>query len=273
MDLQSRADPAALAQPAGAWVLLHQMCDALTGTAPPPGTTYAQAMQDGTRLAALHLRLAAHWCTDPQGADLLRRTLVLCADHELNASSFAARVVASTGANLHACVGAGLAALSGPLHGGMTQQIAAHWQEWHSDPALAASLQALLQSTQAGQTPSFCAGFGHPLYPTGDPRSIGLLARLPPNAARAHLVQRVLTATGLHPSLDYSLVAVEHALALSPGAAFALFPLGRTAGWIAHALEQKASGHLLRPRAQYTGPPPATPQPPATPVPGRVIRF
>ncbi|WP_370679021.1 citrate synthase family protein [Comamonas sp. GB3 AK4-5] len=276
MGLQSQAGQAPRQPPAGAWVLLHQMCDALTGTTPPSHASYVQAMQDGTGLAALHLRLAAHWCTDRQGTDLLRRALVLCADHELNASSFAARVVASTGASLHASVGAGLAALSGPLHGGMTQQIAAHWQEWHRTPSFPASLQTLLQATQTGKTPNYCAGFGHPLYPTGDPRSISLLAQLPPDADRERLVHRVLATTGLHPSLDYSLVAVEHALALPAGAAFVLFALGRTAGWIAHVLEQKASGQLIRPRAQYTGPVPQMPQElPLSEIstPRRVIRF
>ena len=64
--------------------------------------------------------------------------------------------------------------------------------------------------------------------------------------------------TGLHPSLDYALVAIQRALALPSGAAFTLFALGRTAGWVAHALEQRDSGHLIRPRATYTGPEPQT---------------
>lgn len=193
-----------------------------------------------------------------------------------NASSFATRVVASTGASLHASVGAGLAALSGPLHGGMTRHISAHWDEWHGRPpkaALAASLQALLEARQTGQTPHYMAGFGHPLYPSGDPRSAYLLALLPFDSRRENLIDQVHATTGLHPSLDYSLVAIERALHLPPGAAFVLFALGRTVGWIAHALEQQATGQLIRPRAQYTGAQPATDMEAAPTQLGRIIRF
>lgn len=248
--------------------LLHGMCDVLLGV-PPQASAHTAC---GT---PLHQRLAAAWQVDAQAAQVLRSALVLCADHELNASSFAVRVVASTGASLHASVGAGLAALSGPQHGGMTERIRSHWREWHDRPEgapLAPSLQALLHATQTGQTPHYYAGFGHPLYPSGDPRSACLLALLPPDRCRARLIAQVHAASGLHPSLDYSLVALEHALHLPSGAALVLFALGRTAGWIAHALEQQSTGQLIRPRAQYTGGQPQD-EPAASALPGRIIRF
>jgi citrate synthase len=241
--------------------LLHAMCTALLGT---PRRDASQA---------IHERLQAHWDLDTEAADTLRHALVLCADHELNASSFAVRVVASTGASLQACVGAGLAALSGPLHGGVTQQIDQQWDEWHSHSAIAPSLAALLQHTQRDSAPQFRAGFGHPLYPHGDPRSEALLQHLPPASQRQCLLDKVYKHTGLRPSLDYALVAIQRTLCLPSGTAFLLFALGRTAGWIAHALEQRASGQLIRPRAVYVGSAPQAPASAHTSTSGRMIRF
>ncbi|MEG0975575.1 MAG: citrate synthase family protein [Comamonas sp.] len=235
--------------------LLHHMLDVLCGLPVRGAAYYHDALSKSKPLRPLHGRLGRIWLVDDADQATLRQALVLCADHELNASSFAARVVASTGASLHACLGAGLAALTGPLHGGMTAVINTHWDDWHaSHPhALAPGLAQLLQATHSGQTPNYCAGFGHPLYPAGDPRSLHLLALLPHNPQRDDLLAAVHTHTGLHPSLDYALVAIERSLQLPSGAAFALFALGRTAGWIAHTQEQRASGQLIRPRAHYTG--------------------
>ncbi|MBB6579355.1 citrate synthase [Comamonas odontotermitis] len=257
--------------------LLQRMAEVLTGQPVTSGARQLQLLQKIKHLQPLHISLERIWATSPAHTDILRQTLVLCADHELNASSFATRVVASTGASLHASVGAGLAALSGPLHGGMTDVIASHWEDWHraGRKGIAPSLRTLLADTRLGTTPHYCAGFGHPLYPAGDPRSLHLLGLLPPDAAREQLLQRVYQDTGLHPSLDYALVAIQRSLGLPAGAAFVLFALGRTAGWIAHALEQRAGGQLIRPRARYVGQPPthssdthAAPRPS-----GRIIRF
>ena len=165
--------------------LLQQMLEVLTGW---PATDTATSAAG--RL--IHQQLAALWQVDAAGEDTLRQALVLCADHELNASSFAARVVASTGASLHASLGAGLAALSGPLHGGMTAVIDRHWDAWHAAPqadgTLPPSLAQLLADTRINGSPHYCAGFGHPLYPAGDPRSERLLRLLPADAARSALL-------------------------------------------------------------------------------------
>lgn len=273
------ANEPTLAHPGWPGPLLQQMLEVLTGW---PATDTATSAAGGL----IHQQLAALWQLDAAGEDTLRQALVLCADHELNASSFAARVVASTGASLHASLGAGLAALSGPLHGGMTAVIDRHWDDWHAAPqadsTLPRSLAQLLAGTRIHGSPHYCAGFGHPLYPAGDPRSERLLRLLPADAARSALLASVHRHTGLHPSLDYALVAIQRGLGLPAGAAFVLFALGRTAGWLAHALEQRASGQLIRPRAQYVGlpadtaPPPADTGPtgnPASSIPGRIIRF
>ena len=247
--------------------LLQHMAEVLTGQPVAGAVQHLRLLQKTKCLRPLHVGLGQIWQTNAAHTDILRQALVLCADHELNASSFAARVVASTGASLHASVGAGLAALSGLLHGGMTGVIASHWEDWHraGRQGLAPSLSALLANTRRGTTPHYCAGFGHPLYPAGDPRSLHLLGLLASDtasdtasdAAREQLLRQVYSDTGLHPSLDYALVAIQRSLGLPAGAAFVLFALGRTAGWIAHALEQRAGGQLIRPRARYVGQPPA----------------
>ena len=196
-------------------------------------------------LLPVHERLASIWGAGPKGADLIRRALVLTADHELNASTYAMRVVASTRAPLGACVLAGLAALVGPLHGGMTAEV----RTLLADPAVAADPEGAvaIRLARGERIP----GFGHPLYPDGDPRAAALLARLGPRAYGQRVIGTMQAMTGLAPNIDFALLALERRLRLPHGAAFALFAVGRTAGWIAHALEQWRDGTLIRPRAVY----------------------
>jgi citrate synthase len=189
--------------------------------------------------------MAHAWRANAAAADLIRRALVLCADHELNASAFAVRVVASTGAALPACLLAGVAALSGPLHGGMTEQVGALLAEpgMQADPR--ATLAARLDRGER------LPGFGHRLYPDGDPRAAALLTALDPGPWWHGMFAAAEELTGQRPNIDTALVALERTLRLPDGAALAIFAAGRTAGWIAHALEQRQDGRLIRPRASY----------------------
>ncbi len=181
----------------------------------------------------------------------LDRALVLSADHELNPSSFAARVAASTGADLYACVEAALGALSGPEHGGATERIEALVTEIGT-PARAATV--LEERTRRGDA---LPGFGHPLYPGGDPRAVPLLraasARRRAERTLAALVARMKAARRAPPNVDLGLVATALSLGLPPGSASAIFAVGRAAGWIAHVLEQRGAAFVLRPRARYVG--------------------
>jgi citrate synthase len=208
----------------------------------------AEAACNARSEGPLHAAMARAWGSDAATADLIRRALVLCADHELNASAFAVRVVASTGAALPACLLAGLAALSGPLHGGMTERVGALLAEpgMQDDPQV-----AIAARLARGEN---LPGFGHRLYPDGDPRAAALLAALAPGAWWQALLRAVWELTGLRPNVDFALVALEREAGLPAGSALALFAAGRTAGWIAHALEQRADGRLIRPRAIYAGP-------------------
>lgn len=197
---------------------------------------------------AIANRLALAWGLGPggTGADLIRRALVLLADHELNASTFAARVAASTGASLAASALAGLAALSGPRHGGAAaavQSLAREAAQTNPRAAIAARL------AEDRSIP----GFGHPLYPEGDPRAEALLDRFEPTADMARLRSAVTAVTGLAPNVDFALVAMAQSLKLPQDAPFALFAVARCAGWIAHAIEQGQTDQLIRPRARYVG--------------------
>jgi citrate synthase len=195
----------------------------------------------------LHERLASAWGAGSKAADGIRRALVLTADHELNASTYATRVVASTRAPLGACVLAGLAALVGPLHGGMTNEL----RHLLADPVVAAdpSDAIAIRLARSERIPAF----GQPLYPDGDPRATALLSRMQPPPRVRRLIEAMQVMTGIAPNIDCALLVVEQRLRLPTGAAFAIFAAGRTVGWIAHALEQWRDGTLIRPRAVYPG--------------------
>jgi citrate synthase len=196
----------------------------------------------------LHERLAAVWGVGSKAADLIRRALVLTADHELNASTYAMRVVASTRAPLGACVLAGLAALAGPLPGGMTNEV----RGLLADPMVTADPDGAvaIRLARGERIP----GFGHPLYPDGDPRAAVLLSRMAPHSPGQRLIEAMRAMTGAAPNIDFALVVLEKRLHLPSDAAFALFAVGRTVGWIAHALEQWRDGTLIRSRAVYPRP-------------------
>jgi citrate synthase len=200
--------------------------------------------------STLAIALGAHH--RPALCRRLDQLLVLCADHELNASSFAARVAASTGADLYACVGAALGALSGPKHGGASDRVEALAAE---TGAPSRAPEALYERTRRGDA---IPGFGHPLYPDGDPRAAFILAGVRPRTRRGRAVEALAAAMRRArreaPNVDFALVAAAEALGLGPGAAAAIFAVGRSAGWVAHVFEQRQAGYLMRPRARYVGP-------------------
>jgi citrate synthase len=205
--------------------------------------------------APIHRQLAAAWKLREEGADLLRRCLVLITDHELNPSTFVARCVASTGASPYAVVLAALSALSGSRHGGETARAEGLFRELveAQDPIAVMTLRLV----RGDRLP----GFGQLLYPEGDPRAIAILAALAQAAPEVHILAETaaeigLRLTGRHPNVDFALAAAATGLGLPRNAALGLFIVGRTVGWIAHATEQYESGILIRPRARYLGPRP-----------------
>lgn len=207
----------------------------------------------------VHEQLAVAWHVPADKAPLIRAALVLSADHEFNASAFAARVVASTGANLHGSTIAGLAALNGPRHGGLTRRVAALFDELKD--ALEPDAVLARRVSDGLDLP----GFGHPLYPDGDIRAatlFSMLREITPDSQDLAFAEEISRTgerlTGRLPNVDFATVTIERVLGVPRDSALAMFLLGRTVGWIAHALEQAAHGGLIRPRARYTGPMPAS---------------
>jgi citrate synthase len=217
------------------WRIVWQLAGVATGIDNPCDTIDA--------------RLATGWGV-ARATDLLRASLILCADHELNVSTFAARCVASAGSSPYNVVIGGLAALEGTKHGGTTARVEASWNALRGTRDLAGAFAEHLRRDEP------INGFGHPLYPHGDPRAKVLLAMLP--GGKAATFARELAAAahavlGEAPTIDFALVAVSRALGLPAGAALTLFAIGRTIGWIGHAIEQYAKDAIIRPRAKYIG--------------------
>jgi citrate synthase len=190
-------------------------------------------------------------------APALRAALILCADHELNVSTFTARCIASARATPYEVVTGALAALKGRRHGGHTAEVEAVFLEIGRARR---PREILANRLRRGDG---LPGFGHPLYPNGDPRA-ALLLSLAKTYGRGAvwesadgLIKAARSLTGEHPTLDFALVTLAHALGLPAESPLALFSLGRTLGWIAHAIEQYADDQLIRPRARYLGLTPA----------------
>ena len=190
-------------------------------------------------------------------ARALDTSWLLYLEHGLNASTFTTRVVASTLADMHSAITAGISALKGPLHGGANEK----------------AMEMLLEIGTAGSVPSFVdtaleqkqkiMGFGHRVYRTEDPRATHLRRMaeelsLEAGDSRWYDVSRrleveMLERKGLHCNVDFYCATVYYSLGLSIDLFTPLFAVGRTAGWAAHVMEQHMHNKLIRPRAEYTG--------------------
>ncbi|MCI0712495.1 MAG: citrate synthase family protein [Chloroflexi bacterium] len=194
----------------------------------------------------------------PYNQQALDAALILCADHGLNASSFAARIAAGTHADPYAVVSAGLATLSGTRQGGMGQRVRSFLNCIKRPEDAERIVEERLDKRED------IPGCDHPMYPNGDPRG-KLLVKLARQyavdkaALEYHLavLEAVDQISGQKPSVDWGLVMLSDVLTLPEDAPILLFALGRTVGWLGHAIEQYESGGMIRPTARYTGPDPA----------------
>jgi citrate synthase len=198
--------------------------------------------------------LSHAWGVRANGLALLRGAIILCADHELNVSSFTARCVASAGSQPYAVAIAGLAALEGIRHGGTSARVEAMLDSMRRARLPHAAVRDRLRRGES------IDGFGHPLYRDGDPRAIALLDMLRKGHASSRELAFVLQVTDAavaltreRPNLDFALAAVARVLRLPAGSPLTIFAIGRTIGWIGHAIEQYATAQLIRPRAKYVG--------------------
>ncbi len=234
----------------------RQLLQALGGAFGLLGATRAFVPpREGERIAALiarGLRLEA----GPAELAALDAALIVSADHELAPSAFAARIAASAGSDVHACVVSALCAFEGSLTGLGCDKT----EDLLTGARSAAELRRRFAAMQGqGQKPP---GFNHPLYPRGDPRALALLeiaralpARSPLPGVITGFLDEARDRFAAQPSLPVGLVAVTAALGLPPRTAGALMALGRAAGWVAHVQEQRLAGFLMRPRSRYVGAP------------------
>jgi citrate synthase len=206
----------------------------------------------------IDLTLARGWGNAPSAA-VIRAALILSADHELNVSSFTARCVASAGSNPYEVVIAGLAAVEGIRHGGISIRVEALLRTLRRTRNIRAALAEQLRRGQA------IDGFGHPLYRDADPRALALMQLLReshPRSSELAFAEEVARAAGSlldqRPTIDFALAVLSRVLRLPEGSALTLFAIGRTIGWIGHAVEQYAQPGVIRPRARYVGSGPST---------------
>jgi len=203
----------------------------------------------------LHKQIARAWAPKHKHAeDLIRRALVLLADHELNTSTFTVRCAVSTNISLYDAIIAGLVALKGPRHGGVGP-LASRML----DTLLAGDIAAIVrEKVSLGER---FPGFGHMVYRDGDPRADSLFGALVKTGIDKRLAveipDRIKEATGAFANCDYALAVMRRELELPAGSETTIFAMARVAGWIAHATEQLESHTLIRPRARYTGPAPS----------------
>jgi citrate synthase len=190
----------------------------------------------------------------PEQAQALNCALVLCADHELNASALAARIAASCDASLFSCLLSALGTFSGSFHGSASRKTEDMVNSALSFKSTGAWLKDYLRQFER------IAGFGTELYEQGDPRAKLLLETARAiNNENTHLL-KLLEITDCvreqldkEPNLDVGLAAISYALNLRPGSGSTIFAISRTSGWIAHAIEQRLYGGMIRPRARYIG--------------------
>jgi citrate synthase len=193
-----------------------------------------------------------------EDADVLDTTFILYADHTMNASTFTARIIASTLADMHSAITGAIAALKGPLHGGANEEAMKMLEEVGSPERAEAYVKDRLERKQK------IMGFGHAVYRTMDPRA-RVLKRLSRETGERHgdvswyriseaIEEVALRERDLNPNVDFYAASVYHVLGIPTDLMTPIFALARMAGWTAHVREQYADNRIIRPDSEYVGP-------------------
>ncbi len=220
----------------------------LDPVAPDPGLSHA----------ANFLHMLAGEQPSPAAAKTFDVALILHADHEMNASTFTARVIASTLSDMHSAITGAIGALKGPLHGGANEQVMKLLQAIGGDDRVDEEIRARLERRER------IMGFGHRVYKTFDPRAV-ILKRFSKGLSEEsdepqwfnmsdHIEHVVLEQKGLYPNVDFYSASTYHYLGIETGLFTPIFAMSRVVGWAAHVMEQHADNRLIRPSSEYVGP-------------------